>query len=195
LVCGKEYKVGKSRKDRAKFCSTACYYASRKKPPKPKEDKYTKLVKYCRIGSSNMIEYCKQCGKVFRHEKKRVFCSSECSQQYQIDHAVRHPRNRNRRKSKSTEFSRNRLLAFARDKYRCQYCGVGLNGKTSYGESVTLHADHIRPKVDGGSDELNNLVTACQECNYAKYTLKILPSFKQKDEKEDLQLPLLPMVH
>lgn len=197
LKCGKEFKVGRKRVGIAKYCSKVCYWADNKKSIIEKPKQFSTPIKYGRWGSSSRISYCEQCGIIFKYRGKGSsrFCGSLCSQQYQIENSVRAPRNRNRRKSKDTEFSRNRLLVFARDKYRCQYCGRGIKNETSYGEQVVLHADHIVPKSEGGSNELNNLVTACQECNYAKATLKILPSCVPKDEKESLQLSLLDTVH
>ena len=32
-----------------------------------------------------------------------------------------------------------------------------------------LHVDHVIPRAQGGTDELDNLVTACPPCNLAKY--------------------------
>lgn len=31
-----------------------------------------------------------------------------------------------------------------------------------------MEIDHIHPKVKGGPDDKNNLITACQECNLGK---------------------------
>lgn len=31
-----------------------------------------------------------------------------------------------------------------------------------------LHCDHVHPKSKGGSDDLDNLVTACESCNTSK---------------------------
>lgn len=54
-----------------------------------------------------------------------------------------------------------RFRVFARDKFRCMYCG-------RKAPDVTLHVDHIISKVNGGSDEMENLATACEECNLGK---------------------------
>ncbi len=45
-----------------------------------------------------------------------------------------------------------------RDGHKCAYCGSTEN----------LHVDHVIPLVGGGSSELDNLVTACRECNCGK---------------------------
>lgn len=48
---------------------------------------------------------------------------------------------------------------FKRDNYTCQYCGqVG----------GLLEADHIVAFSKGGSDEMDNLTTACRRCNRQK---------------------------
>lgn len=54
-----------------------------------------------------------------------------------------------------------RFEVFKRDRFRCQYCG---------GEApdVVLQIDHIHPVVDGGTDEIENLLTACVGCNSGK---------------------------
>jgi len=48
---------------------------------------------------------------------------------------------------------------FRRDNHTCQYCGA---------RDVPLTIDHIVPKVLGGKDTWNNLVTACIHCNNKK---------------------------
>ena len=48
-----------------------------------------------------------------------------------------------------------------RDWFRCQYCGK--NGK-----DVSLEVDHIIPKAKWGTDDFDNLITCCRECNIGK---------------------------
>lgn len=48
---------------------------------------------------------------------------------------------------------------FARDNYTCRYCGA---------RNVRLACDHVIPASRGGSDEMDNLVTACIPCNSSK---------------------------
>lgn len=57
-----------------------------------------------------------------------------------------------------------RWLTFRRDNFRCQYCGRA----PLLDPSVRLQADHIVPRAAGGKDRLDNLVTACAECNNGK---------------------------
>ena len=54
---------------------------------------------------------------------------------------------------------------FARDRYRCQYCGrTGAELKPR----ETLTRDHLIPISRGGSNEWTNVVTACSPCNTRK---------------------------
>jgi len=58
--------------------------------------------------------------------------------------------------SKKTRFD-----VFKRDSFKCQYCGA-------HPLSVLLHVDHINPVSDGGGNEIDNLITACEPCNLGK---------------------------
>ena len=54
---------------------------------------------------------------------------------------------------------------FARDRYRCQYCGrstIELKPRQS------LTRDHLVPLSRGGTNEWTNVVTACSPCNTRK---------------------------
>ena len=64
----------------------------------------------------------------------------------------------NKRKSIS---KRKRFDVFKRDSFTCQYCGA-------HPPHVILHIDHIIPVVEGGGNEIENLVTACESCNLGK---------------------------
>lgn len=59
--------------------------------------------------------------------------------------------------------TRTRFEVFKRDGFTCQYCGRNRDG-----DGVKLHVDHVIPCKEGGGDELENLVTACQDCNLGK---------------------------
>ncbi len=63
----------------------------------------------------------------------------------------------------------NRIKVYEKDDYRCKYCGKQL---TRF--SATL--DHITPVARGGTHSLENLVTACLECN-SKKNVKPLGDF------------------
>lgn len=54
---------------------------------------------------------------------------------------------------------------FARDAYKCQYCGRP-SAELKLRESLTR--DHLIPLSRGGSNEWTNVVTACSSCNTRK---------------------------
>ena len=57
----------------------------------------------------------------------------------------------------SIEWKRTRLVVLRRDQNICAYCG-----------DVATQVDHVVPRVDGGSDALDNLVASCRRCNLLK---------------------------
>lgn len=57
-----------------------------------------------------------------------------------------------------------RFRVFARDGFRCRYCGAPA-------PEVHLVLDHVIPVVRGGADTEDNLVTACHDCNLGKADL------------------------
>jgi hypothetical protein len=54
-----------------------------------------------------------------------------------------------------------RFEVFKRDGFACQYCGATP-------PKVILEVDHIDPVAAGGTDDMDNLVTACFNCNRGK---------------------------
>lgn len=56
-----------------------------------------------------------------------------------------------------------RFLVFSRDNFKCIYCG-----RNPREHDTTLEIEHVHPKSKGGTDSLDNLVTACRECNAGK---------------------------
>lgn len=57
-----------------------------------------------------------------------------------------------------------RFLVFQRNGFECVYCGA-----TS--KDSKLNIDHVVPISRGGTNELSNLVTACESCNRGKHTM------------------------
>ena len=51
-----------------------------------------------------------------------------------------------------------RRAVFARDEFRCQYCGA----------QKRLTVDHVVPRSKGGGDGWDNVVTSCAPCNLRK---------------------------
>lgn len=54
-----------------------------------------------------------------------------------------------------------RFEVLRRDEFTCRYCG-------RRAPEVRLHVDHKQPRNSGGPDHLDNLVTACEDCNLGK---------------------------
>lgn len=54
-----------------------------------------------------------------------------------------------------------RFEVFKRDSFKCQYCG-------SVPPIVVLEVDHIMPVSKDGTDEIDNLITSCFDCNRGK---------------------------
>ncbi len=64
-----------------------------------------------------------------------------------------------KRPKSPVKFSRQNI--YARDKYRCQYCGQKF-------PSEELTYDHVIPRSRGGKTEWENIVTCCVNCNRRK---------------------------
>lgn len=64
-----------------------------------------------------------------------------------------------KRNNSPVKFSRQNI--YARDHYRCQYCGERY-------PLEELTYDHIYPKSRGGKTEWENIVTCCMKCNRKK---------------------------
>jgi HNH endonuclease len=56
----------------------------------------------------------------------------------------------------------NRIKVYERDGYKCRYCGKQLT-------RFTCTLDHVTPVAAGGTNSLDNLVTACLGCNSRKH--------------------------
>jgi len=54
-----------------------------------------------------------------------------------------------------------RFKVFRRDSFCCQYCGRSA-------PNVELHVDHVVAWASGGKTEIENLRTACSDCNLGK---------------------------
>lgn len=59
-----------------------------------------------------------------------------------------------------------RFEVFKRDGFTCQYCGA-------QPPDVVLVPDHIEPLARGGSNTIENLITACEVCNQGKADLPL----------------------
>ncbi|ASS55894.1 HNH endonuclease [Rhizobium leguminosarum] len=73
--------------------------------------------------------------------------------------AIRQERYRNRLQLSEDEWNGLRSLVQERDGYACVYCGT---------QEDSLHVDHVVPLIQGGTNDPDNLATACRECNCGK---------------------------
>lgn len=73
-----------------------------------------------------------------------------------------------------------RRKVYTRDDYTCQICGDkgGKQGNTE------VHAHHVTPLSEGGSNKMNNLVTLCDSCHNNQHTHDITAS-NPKDSAEE----------
>lgn len=96
---------------------------------------------------------CPICGTIFKGRSDKRVCSAYC-------------RVKARRAGvalQGEKVSLNwRFSVLQRDGFKCRYCGRGA------GEGAKLTIDHVIPWSKGGDNRLENLVTACSECNAGK---------------------------
>lgn len=88
-------------------------------------------------------------------------------------------------KKKKMISKKTRFEVFKRDGFQCAYCG-----KTP--PEIVLEVDHIEPVSEGGTDDMENLLTACFDCNRGKRNIKLdkIPTKLEENievlrEKED----------
>lgn len=70
---------------------------------------------------------------------------------------------------------RTRFEVFKRDGFRCMYCG-------NRPPEVVLVVDHVVPVCEGGTDEIDNLVSSCYACNAGKSGVPLSDSAPAFDE-------------
>ena len=75
-----------------------------------------------------------------------------------------------------------RFEVFKRDGFQCAYCGQSP-------PAVVLEIDHIKPISKGGGNDVDNLITACFDCNRGKRDIPLdkIPS-KLSENLEVLKL-------
>lgn len=77
---------------------------------------------------------------------------------------------------------------YQRDNHRCQNCGQKA-GKRS---NVELHAHHIVPLKDGGSNQFSNLQTLCEDCHKAvHYDSVTAPAGRNQQQIGAIELVVL----
>lgn len=70
---------------------------------------------------------------------------------------------------------------FARDKHRCVDCG-----KNPASDGIVLHAHHLKMVSEGGTNDVDNLVSVCPDCHAGRHALmrkeKVLHAVEVRDE-------------
>lgn len=82
-----------------------------------------------------------------------------------------------------------RFQVFKRDKFTCQYCGRS---------GVELEVDHINPVANGGTNDIDNLITACKDCNRGKRDMPVLPEgyvLVRESKSKRVQLLVRPTIY
>lgn len=73
-----------------------------------------------------------------------------------------------------------RFEVFKRDLFTCQYCG-------RKAPDVILEVDHIKPVSKGGDNSIENLVTACWDCNRGKGAKKLSDLSEVEKSRKQLE--------
>lgn len=105
-----------------------------------------------------MTKTCEICGRPFRAKSKQRLCSGGCRLEKQRRSVSLIPEDERPASQLVLRFS-----VFARDGFRCVYCG-----RSPLLDGATLELEHVVPRKHGGTNELTNLVAACRECNIGK---------------------------
>lgn len=109
-----------------------------------------------------MEKICAICGAKFEtYTKIQKYCSNECRQKQAKIMGEQY------RKNHRVSYLKIRFQIFERDGFKCQYCGRGVK------DDVVLVPDHIIPRIKGGRDTPDNLITSCRECNAGKSDILI----------------------
>jgi 5-methylcytosine-specific restriction endonuclease McrA len=98
---------------------------------------------------------CKKCQK----EKSIIEMTKNWQYRFGFTSSCRECVNEKKRLSGSGVGKRWKVLC--RDNFKCQYCGRS-------SPEVELEVDHIFPDSKGGTSSMENLITACRDCNRGK---------------------------
>lgn len=119
---------------------------------------------------------------------------SRCQREYSLkDYRGHYPKLsndcancRDKAKGRQPIGPRLRFSVFSRDGFACCYCG-------RKAPSVVLHVDHVVPVSKGGLNVIENLVTACADCNLGKSDLSVtkLCAERAKGERREHSGPPL----
>jgi 5-methylcytosine-specific restriction endonuclease McrA len=157
IVCKKEFKAVHNT---AKYCSNQC-----------KCEDYRLRESYKKRLKNNLPKEmnCEICSKLFKPTKiTNIYCSDECRKIGHDNHSPQYQ-----------AYYKLRFKIFNRDNFRCVYCG-----RSVIEDKIKLQVDHLIPRVKGGTNEENNLITSCSECNLGKSDLLLDERMIKKISKE-----------
>lgn len=119
-------------------------------------------------------EYKKRTGKVFRDPDRQIRKLFQDGKLLKITKGVyRYDKELIQEKSREEFTPTQKAEIFKRDNYRCVICGNGPR------EGFELHADHIKPREQGGKATLDNGQTLCSKHNMLKKTWNQTETGKQ----------------
>lgn len=155
--CGKSF----NRKTvNQRYCNPWCKYRAKCRAA-------NEHVKSNKSKAPMITKVCKYCGSLFNTKIScKIYCDPECQvKAMKIGHRITD--------SKTVT----RWEIFNRDNFTCQYCG-----RNVMEDKVKLEVDHVKPRIDNGLDNKDNLITACQQCNHEKGTkpLRFEADFKRR---------------
>jgi len=114
------------------------------------------LIKKGFIKIEKEYRKCKYCGEEFlwnSSHSEQIYCSKECCKKMIKKRYIEN----------DSHYLKIRFEIFKRDKFTCQYCGRNVKE-----DKIKIELEHIHPKAKGGSNNPNNLITSCYECNHGK---------------------------
>jgi len=119
----------------------------------------------------NGMLYCINCGKDLP-KRRRKYCCDDCWTTFWglYDSAF--------------VWGSIRWKAMERDGFKCQYCGyTAPDGRRWIG----LEVHHVKPRCEGGTDDMDNLITLCKEC-HKKETGELLRRLGRRQSPDQKRL-------
>lgn len=125
-----------------------------------------------------VVVSCRTCGKEFVKPSRVLYCSNQCrvgifgtancaicgSEFTKVQPAHKYCSKECQMESLGSGQSGKRFTILNRDGFTCQYCGTSPRNNPG----CVLHVDHVLPLSQGGSNDPDNLITACELCNLGK---------------------------
>jgi len=135
---------------------------------------YAKAVGANKTAGMAPIAMCITCNGVFVRDSNQQRQCEQCKAEGVADQRWRGRSVRGARERASTDGNSHRSAirrrqVFERDKWQCQLCGVCVRPhKQAANEPDEATVDHIIPLAKGGLHTMENVQTACRQCNTEK---------------------------